>query len=92
MLLVLRNNAFRFGYTYCIQKKVTAIGTPLVVFYANIVMGHHKKTLIPKHKPQLALLRRLVDNQFGIFVPTSDKKTLIQNTRTTALTSMGSAH
>ena len=52
------------------------MGTPLA-FFANIVMGNHKKqTVTPTHKPQIVLLFSLVDDQFGIFIQTDDDKNI----------------
>ena len=43
-------------------------------------MGHYEKQkLTPRHKAQLTLILRLVDDKFGIFIPTSgDKETQTQ--------------
>ena len=44
-------------------------------------MGHYEKQkLTPRHKAQLTLILRLVDDKFGIFIPTSGKKKLKHNT------------
>ena len=46
------NNVFHFWETCWIQKKDTAMGTPLAVLHKSIVMGYHKKqALIPKQPP-----------------------------------------
>ena len=72
--LSLQNNSFHFVDIYWIYKKETVMVTPLTVFYADIVMGHHKKqTLIPKHKIKLYLLCLLMAYHFGIFVPIEGK-------------------
>ena len=43
MAIVLSNNELQFGYTCCIKKKGTKMGTPLAGFNENFVMGNHKK-------------------------------------------------
>ena len=45
ILLILKSNNFRFGNTFHIQKKGTAMGTPMTANYANLFMDMFETSL-----------------------------------------------
>ena len=76
ILLILKSNIFRFCNTFHIQKKGTAMGTPMAANYANLFMDmfetsllndFHKKT---EKKPLIWL--RFIDDIFFIWTDGED--------------------
>jgi len=67
--LVMENNVFEFGDKWFLQLLGTAMGTPAAVMYATLYYAWWEKTtLIPKYQQQLKLLRRFIDDMFGIWL------------------------
>lgn len=69
--VVMRNNFFRFGYTYWKQLQGNAMGTPPGPSYANLYYAIHEKRINPKY-PQLFYSKRYIDDSFVIWVPHDD--------------------
>lgn len=71
MELVMRNNIFEWGDMYFLQLLGTAMGTSAACMWATIYFCvHESRKLIPTYQNQLKLLRRFIDDKFGIWVGT----------------------
>ena len=49
LAIVMKNNVFRFGDTFWIQKTGTAMGTPPAPTYANLFFAIHENRILPKY-------------------------------------------
>ena len=68
MKLVMQNNLFVFGDLHFLQLLGTAMGTSAACMWATIYFAVHEiSVLIPKYNQYLLLLRRFIDNMFGIW-------------------------
>lgn len=65
--LVLTNNYFEFRNQLYHQLSGTAMGSQMAPCYANIVMHHLEKDWFLKHRRQILLYRRYLDDLFVIF-------------------------
>jgi len=59
---VMRNNIFTFGETYWVQKRGTAMGTPMACTYATLTYGHYENTM-------LVYFHWYINDILGIWVP-----------------------
>jgi len=78
MSWVLRNNYFEFGDTTWHQVRGTAMGTPAAVAFANIYLGHLEHELTESCPCNPLLLKRFVDDAFGVFASRNDAATFIE--------------
>ena len=69
MALVMRHNVFEFGDLYFLQLLGTAMGTSAACMWATLYFGIHEvETLLPRHHSNLLLLKRYIDDMFGVWV------------------------
>ena len=69
--LIMKNNIFEFGDSFFLQLIGTAMGTPVACIYATIYYAYHERTyLLQKYARYLCLLRRFIDDMFGIWTGT----------------------
>eukprot|EP00956_Cyclotella_meneghiniana_P015682 scaffold24249_cov44-Cyclotella_meneghiniana.AAC.2 len=77
MSIVFRNNLFKFGDTYWLQKSGTAMGTPPAPPYATIFYALHENEMLPRWSQQVPFYKRFIDDVFGIWLthpdPVQDK-------------------
>ena len=71
--LVMNNNIFEFGDSFFEQISGCAMGTPVACIYATLYYAYHERTtLLVKYKDNLPLMRRFIDDIFGIWVPSGN--------------------
>jgi hypothetical protein len=71
--LVMTNNVFEFGDSFFEQLCGCAMGTPVACIYATIYYAYHeKKRLLTRYSNNLLMMRRFIDDIFGIWVPNGD--------------------
>ena len=67
------NNVFEFGDSFFEQLCGCAMGTPVACIYATIYYAYHeKKRLLTRYSNNLLMMRRFIDDIFGIWVPNGD--------------------
>ena len=71
LAIVMKNNVFRFGDTFWLQKTGTAMGTPPAPTYANLFFAIHENRILPKYTSNLLTYKRYIDDIFGIWVPSN---------------------
>ena len=71
--IVMKKNLFEWGNMYFLQKKGTAMGTSSACLWATIYYAIHEiDTLLPVWAEQLKLLKRFIDDMFGVWIPDPD--------------------
>ena len=71
--MVLQNNVFEFGDSFFEQRSGCAMGTPVACIYATLYYAYHKRhMLLPKYANNLLMMKRYIDDIFGIWVPDDD--------------------
>ena len=71
--IVMKNNIFTFGDMFFKQNTGTAMGAPPAPPWANIYMAISENQFLP-HQPNLIFYRRFIDDVFGIWRDTGDRK------------------
>jgi hypothetical protein len=72
--IVMRNNYFTFGDTYCWhQKDGAAMGTPPSPSWATMYFSPHKNTCVDEFPTNIIYYKRFIDDIFGIWIPTTDE-------------------
>lgn len=66
--IVMKNNVFKFGDTYWLQKTGTAMGTPPAPPWAILYYAVFEDVFLPEFSDSLLLYRRFIDDVFGIFL------------------------
>lgn len=73
MKFVLENNYFTFGNLIFQQKQGTAMGTPAAVVFACLFLDAHETRILEEMSPRKPLLlKRYIDDIFGIFEQKED--------------------
>jgi hypothetical protein len=71
--IIMIHNVFQFDNTFWLQTCGTSMGTSCACAYATLHWGYIKrKLIIPKWKNNLLLLRRFINDKFGIWVGTPE--------------------
>ena len=71
--MVLQNNVFEFGDSFFEQRSGCAMGTPVACIYATLYYAYHERqTLLPKYSNNLLMMKRYIDDIFGIWIPDDD--------------------
>ena len=71
--IVMKNNVFRFGDTFWLQLRGTAMGTPPAPTYANLVFAIHENLIVPRYKDNIIMYKRYIDDIFGIWRHSPDR-------------------
>ena len=79
--LLMTNNVFQFGETYCLQKVGTATGAPPAPPWATIFFVVHEETLLAQFRDKIQLYRRFINNFLGIWLVDPKITTLAAGTR-----------
>ena len=66
--LLMTNNIFQFGDTYCLQKGGTAMGAPPAPPWATIFFGIHEEAVLAQFRDMLQLYRCFIDDVLGIWL------------------------
>lgn len=66
--LLMMRNCFRFGDTYWLQKRGTAMGTPPAPAFATLYYAIFELELLDVFSDQLKYLKRYIDDQIGIWI------------------------
>ncbi|KAL7460361.1 hypothetical protein ACHAXS_000817 [Conticribra weissflogii] len=69
----MENNIFKFGTEHFKQFLGTAMGTPAACIYATLYYRVHENTLLTKYKDDIILLKRFIDDMFGIWTSTEER-------------------
>ena len=70
--LLMTNNVFKFGDTFWLQKRGTAMGAPPAPPWATIFFGIHEETVLARFGARLQLYRRFIDDVLGIWLVDPD--------------------
>jgi hypothetical protein len=71
---IMSNNIFQFDNTFWLQKCGTAMGTSCACSYATLYWAYfERKHILPKWSHSLPLLRRFIDDKFGIWTGTENE-------------------
>ena len=69
LTIIMTHNVVQFSDKYYLQLCGTAMGTPPAPIYATLYFGIHEvETLLPRHHSNLLLLKRYIDDMFGVWV------------------------
>ncbi len=71
--IIMENNIFEFGIEHFKQLLGTAMRTPAACIYATLYYGVHENTLLTKYKDDIILLKRFIDDMFGIWTCTEER-------------------
>lgn len=74
---VLNHNYFTFGPLYYHQKNGTAMGTPAAVVFACLFIDSLERKIKNNVTFEIPLMRRYIDDIFGIFTTEEDARTYI---------------
>jgi hypothetical protein len=69
LTLVMKNNVIQFGDTHWQQLQGAAMGTPPAPPYATLFYAIFEDVLLVEFADQIHLLRRYIDDIFGIWIP-----------------------
>ena len=71
----MRNNIFEWGDMYFLQLLGTAMGTSAACMWATIYFAvHETQTLIPTYSTNLLVYLRFIDDIFGIWIPSANRR------------------
>jgi hypothetical protein len=74
LTLVMKNNVIQFGDTHWLQLQGAAMGTPPAPPYATLFYAIFEETLIREFASSIHLLRRYIDDIFGIWIPAANAR------------------
>jgi hypothetical protein len=77
--ILMRNNLFKFGDTFWIQKEGTAMGTPPAPNYATLYFGIHEMDIAPLFREMLAAYFRYIDDCLALWIHHPDPLVDAQN-------------
>jgi hypothetical protein len=77
--IIMRNNVFKCGDTFWLQKTGTAMGTPPACMYAILYYGIHELRFCPKFQSIVPFYERYIDDVIGLWIMDDDPATDDQN-------------
>jgi hypothetical protein len=69
MVVIMKNNIFKFGTCYFLQLVGTATGTSAAIMWATLYFVYHEvHTLIPNHGQHFFYFKSFIDDMFGVWI------------------------
>ena len=80
LTLILSHSIFKFGDTWWVQEKGTAMGTPCACVYATLFFGwFERQFLLRKYWKNILFYKRAIDDVIIVWIPDKENTSAFEN-------------